>query len=91
MQVLGITAGPQIIVGWGMGAWIAVLLALIVPERVKGLVLHSPALDFTTRLLPPLSEAQASQLQSECLTWATARSRIALRQPWMPASCCRTL
>lgn len=34
-----------------MGAWIAVLLALVVPERVAGLIMIAPAPDFTEKLL----------------------------------------
>ena len=45
------TAGPMIVVGSSMGGWIALLLAMARPERVRGLVLVAPATDFTEELI----------------------------------------
>jgi len=45
--------GPVIAVGSSMGGWIALLLALARPDRLKGLVLVNPAQDFTERLMWP--------------------------------------
>lgn len=46
-----VTAGGQVLVGSSMGAWVALHLALMRPERVKALVLIAPAPDFTEALM----------------------------------------
>lgn len=45
--VNALAEGPQILVGSSMGGWIALLLALRMPERVAGLVTIAAAPDFT--------------------------------------------
>ncbi|MBC6436618.1 MAG: alpha/beta hydrolase [Rhodobacteraceae bacterium] len=45
--VLGLTKGPQVLVGSSMGGWIALLLARHHPESVAGLVTIAAAPDFT--------------------------------------------
>lgn len=45
--------GPAVLVGSSLGGWIACLLALARPERVKGMVLVAPAADFTDKLIRP--------------------------------------
>lgn len=46
-----LTEGPQIVVGSSMGGWIALLLALRRPERVRALVGVAAAPDFTEELI----------------------------------------
>lgn len=46
-----LTEGPQVLIGSSMGGWIALLVALARPQRVKALVLIAPAPDFTEELM----------------------------------------
>jgi pimeloyl-ACP methyl ester carboxylesterase len=45
--------GEVVLVGSSMGGWIAGLVAMAWPERVKGMVLVAPAPDFTEKLMGP--------------------------------------
>lgn len=58
-----LTEGPLVLVGSSMGAWIMVLAARQIPERVAGLVGIASATDFTDRHLPArLTPAQRAGL-----------------------------
>ena len=48
-----LTSGPVVLIGSSMGGWLACLVALARPERVKSLVLIAPAADFTDKLIRP--------------------------------------
>ena len=62
----GMTEGPQILVGSSMGAWIALVLAARMPERVAGLVTVAAAPDFTERhYLSSFSDAQRAELEQK--------------------------
>ncbi len=59
------TAGPVVLVGSSMGAWIALLLAPRLAGRLAGMLLLAPAPDFTERLvLPKLTDAQKRELDA---------------------------
>ncbi len=45
--VIGLTDGPQVLVGSSMGGWISLLIARDWPEKVAGLVTIAAAPDFT--------------------------------------------
>jgi pimeloyl-ACP methyl ester carboxylesterase len=48
-----LTQGDLVLVGSSMGGWIACLAAMVVPERIRGMVLVAPAPDFTEKLMAP--------------------------------------
>lgn len=48
-----LTQGDLILVGSSMGGWIACLAAMVVAERIRGMVLIAPAPDFTEKLMGP--------------------------------------
>ena len=48
-----LTQGDLVLVGSSMGGWIACLAAMVVPERIAGMVLVAPAPDFTEELMTP--------------------------------------
>jgi hypothetical protein len=45
--------GPAVLVGSSMGGWIACLVAMARPERVRAMALIAPAPDFTEKLMAP--------------------------------------
>lgn len=64
--ILGLTGGPQILVGSSMGGWIALLLARAMPERIAGLVGVAAAPDFTEDgLWAGFCEEQRRRLMAE--------------------------
>ena len=60
-----VAAGPQVLVGSSMGAWIGVLLAERFPELVSGFVGIASAPDFTTPMERELNTEQRSDLVSK--------------------------
>jgi pimeloyl-ACP methyl ester carboxylesterase len=46
-----VARGAIVVVGSSMGAWIALLAARARPQRIRGLLLIAPAVDFTERLM----------------------------------------
>jgi pimeloyl-ACP methyl ester carboxylesterase len=51
--------GPVVLVGSSMGGWLAVLVALARPERIRAMVLIAPAADFTEALIKPALSPEA--------------------------------
>ncbi len=63
--ILGLTEGPQVLVGSSMGGWIALLMAREHPEKVAGLVTVAAAPDFTESMWAEFSEDQRRALVEE--------------------------
>lgn len=60
------TKGDLVLVGSSMGGWMALLSALALPERVKGMVLIAPAPDFTEKLMwPEFSDAAKTEIMEK--------------------------
>ncbi|MBW7836797.1 MAG: alpha/beta hydrolase [Sphingomonadales bacterium] len=60
-----LTEGAQIVIGSSMGSWLALLLTLARPDRVKALIGIGSAPDFTRELMwPNFSEDEKRQLLS---------------------------
>lgn len=60
--ILGLTTGPQVLVGSSMGGWIALLLAREHPHKVAGLVTVAAAPDFTETIWEGFSQDQRRAL-----------------------------
>ena len=61
--------GPVVLVGSSMGGWIASLVAMAAPERVRALVLVAPAPDFTEKLIAPEMSPEARAELAETGVW----------------------
>jgi pimeloyl-ACP methyl ester carboxylesterase len=73
-MIRGLTSGPQILVGSSMGGWIAFLVArelarLGEADRLAGLVLIAPAVDFTQALMWERLPADAKRDIEELGVW----------------------
>lgn len=64
-----VTHGPQIVVGSSMGGWMACHAAVARPDRVAGLILIAPAVDFTMALMWPNLPADARRDIEEKGVW----------------------
>ena len=65
-----LTQGPQIVVGSSMGGWMALMLAVKYPERVKGLIGIAAAPDFVTEVFEStFTDAQKRELSENGVTY----------------------
>ena len=64
-----LTEGPLVLVGSSMGSWIACLVALARPERVRGLALIAPAADMTDKLIEPALPPEAKTALADHGVW----------------------
>jgi pimeloyl-ACP methyl ester carboxylesterase len=77
------TAGPLLLVGSSMGAWIMLLVALAMPERIRALVGIAAAPDFTEDLLwARLDEEQRARLRRDGLIRPPSRYGEPLPFTW---------
>jgi pimeloyl-ACP methyl ester carboxylesterase len=60
-----VAEGPIVLVGSSMGGWIALLAARVRPERVRGLLLIAPAVDFTEFMWAALPSNTRMQIDRE--------------------------
>src|SRR5947209_2233698 len=61
--------GPSVLVGSSMGGWIACLVAMARPERVRGMALIAPAADFTEKLMAPQIPPDGRAALAETGVW----------------------
>lgn len=60
------TEGPLVLVGSSMGGWMALLAAIVRPQRVRGLILIAPAPDFTEKLMwPEFTPGQQAEITGQ--------------------------
>ena len=63
--IMGLTSGPQILVGSSLGGWISLLFARMFPKKVSGVIGIGAAPDFTTQYASNnLTEDQKHELLS---------------------------
>jgi pimeloyl-ACP methyl ester carboxylesterase len=84
--IRALTKGPQILVGSSMGGWLALLAARGLhesgeTERLKGLVLLAPAIDFTEVLIFDKMSASARAELLEKGVWMRPSDHSAARYP----------
>lgn len=64
-----VTEGPQVLVGSSMGGWVASLVALARPDRIKAIVFVAPAPDFTQKLMWPSLSDEAREAITQKGEW----------------------
>jgi pimeloyl-ACP methyl ester carboxylesterase len=70
-----LTEGPQIVIGSSMGGWLALLLAVRRPEKVRALIGIAAGPDFTEDLLlPHVTLEQHAQLARDSMIYMDSRS-----------------
>ncbi|MCX8507917.1 MAG: alpha/beta hydrolase, partial [Rhodobacteraceae bacterium] len=78
--ILGLSEGPQVLVGSSMGGWMALLMARAQPDKVAGLVTIAAAPDFVEGMWAKFSDEQRAEMAA---TGRVARPSAYSTEPYI--------